>query len=117
MTNEGSLKVPFAEPPWLNGLPSPYYGESHRKWQKTCQKFITENLGQYAMEWESQEDVPSHVFQKFAESNFLLGNLPSPLPIEWLKRLGITEMPGGLRIEDWDYLHTMIYIDEVRQWH
>ena len=31
-----------------------------------------------------------------------------------LKKLGIYELPGGLKVEDFDYMHTLIYVDEVR---
>ncbi|KAI9676965.1 MAG: hypothetical protein M1817_006804 [Caeruleum heppii] len=105
--------VPFSEPPWLCGLPSPYYNASHRKWQQACRAFIDENLIKHAMEWEREETVPADVFRKFAEANFLVPNLPAPLPVDWLKRLGIHEMPGGVRVEEWDYIHTAIYVDEV----
>lgn len=43
----------------------------------------------------------------------LIPNLSAPLPIEALKSNGIHELPGGLKVEDYDYLHTSIYIDEV----
>lgn len=43
----------------------------------------------------------------------LIPNLSAPLPIETLKSIGIHELPGGLKVEDYDYLHTSIYIDEV----
>jgi acyl-CoA dehydrogenase len=105
--------IPFSEPPYLSGLPSPYYSESHLRWQKTCRAFFEENLTKHALEWERAGTVPEHVFKKFAESNFLIPNLPAPLPVAWLKKLGIHEMPGGIKVEDWDYLHTLIYIDEV----
>lgn len=74
---------------------------------------MEENLLKYAMEWEREETVPEHVFKKFADNNFLIPNLPAPLPVAWLKKLGIHEMPGGIKVEDWDYLHTAIYVDEV----
>ncbi len=54
-----------------------------------------------------------NLFAKFAVANFLVPNLPAPLPIKWLKRLGIHELPGGLKVEDFDYLHNSIYVDEV----
>lgn len=43
----------------------------------------------------------------------LIPNLSAPLPIEALKGAGIHELPGGLKVEDFDYLHTSIFIDEV----
>lgn len=55
-------EVPFSEPPWLCGLPSPYYNESHWRWQKYCRDFIDENLTKYALDWENAEEVPEEVY-------------------------------------------------------
>ncbi|EKG19592.1 Acyl-CoA oxidase/dehydrogenase type 1 [Macrophomina phaseolina MS6] len=105
--------TPFAEPPWLAGLPSPYYNASHRKWQRDIRAFIEEHLLQHAFEWEREETVPPHVFETFAAANMLLPNLPAPLPVEWLKKLGIHELLGGLKVEEFDYVHGAIYCDEM----
>lgn len=64
------------------------------------------------MEWEREGDVPPHVFETFAKHNMLLPNLPSPLPVAWLKRLDIHDILG-VKVEDWDLIHTGIYVDEV----
>ncbi|PQE16647.1 putative acyl- dehydrogenase protein [Rutstroemia sp. NJR-2017a BBW] len=53
------------------------------------------------------------LYQKFAAANFLIPNLPSPLPVEHLRSIGITHLPGDLPIADFDYLHTLIYTDEL----
>lgn len=105
--------VPFAEPPWLNGLPSPIFKETHRRWQVAIRAFIEEHLLAHAEEWERAETVPDHVFRAFAAANMLIPALPAPLPTAWLKRLGINELLGGLRVEDFDYLHSVIYSDEM----
>ncbi|CAI6089312.1 hypothetical protein V2G26_005906 [Clonostachys chloroleuca] len=110
-----SANVPFAEPPWLNGIPSPYFDESHKRVQAACRDFIGRTLSQHAFEWETAEDVPPHVFGEFAKANFLVPALPAPLPAEWLRRVGITHMPGGIPVEDWNYLHALIYADEMSQ--
>lgn len=104
--------IPFSEPPYLRGLPSPYYTDGHRRFQKACRKFLWENLLQHALEWEKQGTVPEHVFRIFCEHNMLLPNLPAPLPVDWLKRLGIHDILG-VKIEEWDYLYTGIYCDEL----
>ena len=77
--------IPFSEPPYLCGLPSPYYSASHLAWQKACHAFVDENLHQNAMEWETAETVPPEVFEKFAAANMLIPSLPAPLPVEQLK--------------------------------
>ncbi|KAF4989522.1 hypothetical protein FDECE_14688 [Fusarium decemcellulare] len=108
-----AASVPLSEPPWLRGLPSPYYHESHLRFQSVCRAFIEEHLNRHALEWETEEEVPPHVFGEFARGLFVLPALPAPLPIDWLKRLGITHMPGDIPVEEWDSLHGMIYADEM----
>ncbi|KAH7130777.1 short-chain specific acyl-CoA dehydrogenase mitochondrial precursor [Dendryphion nanum] len=105
--------VPFSEPPYLAGLPSPYYKPTHLAWQKACREFIQKNLIENALEWDTEETVPEHVFETFAKAGMLLPSLPAPLPVEWLKRLGIHELLGVVKVEDFDYIHTMIYTDEM----
>ncbi|GAB7348512.1 hypothetical protein MBLNU459_g6913t1 [Dothideomycetes sp. NU459] len=104
--------IPFSEPPYLAGMPSPYYSASHRKWQKNCRAFITENLTRHAMDWEREETVPEHVFASFSAANMLLPSLPAPLPVEFLRKLGITDILGT-PIDEWDYFHNCIYSDEM----
>lgn len=65
------------------------------------------------MDWEREGTVPAHVFQTFAKHNMLIPNLPAPLPVQWLKKLGIHDILGAVMVEEWDYLHTGIYIDEM----
>ena len=67
------------------------------------------------MEWEREETVPDHLFETFAKANMLVPNLPAPLPVEWLKKLGVHDILGCVKVEDWDYLHTGIYIDEMNR--
>ena len=65
------------------------------------------------MDWERDEKVPGDVFQKFAQANMLVPSLPAPLPVDWLKRLGVNDILGVVKVEEWDYIHTAIYCDEV----
>ena len=58
---------------------------------------------------------PVDLYQKFASANFLIPNLPSPLPVKWLKELGITHLPGDLPVEEFDYMHTLIFTDEMHR--
>jgi acyl-CoA dehydrogenase len=65
------------------------------------------------MDWEREETVPEHVFETFAKHNMLIPNLPAPLPVAWLKKLGIHDILGVVKVEEWDYMHTGIYVDEM----
>jgi acyl-CoA dehydrogenase len=113
MATNSPNPLPFSEPSYLRGLPSPYYSTSHLEFQKKCRAFIYENLSKYAIDYERSGFVPDHVFEIFAKHNMLLPNLPAPLPVRWLKRLGIHDILG-VKVEEWDYLYTGIYFDEVR---
>ncbi|CEJ94345.1 hypothetical protein VHEMI09883 [[Torrubiella] hemipterigena] len=115
MASKSSVPVPFSDPAWLRGLPSPYYNESHRAWQKTCRNFMEKHVTPYALEWEESGEVPESVFEIFSKSNMLIPNIPAPLPIKLLHSLGIHELPGGLKVEDFDYFHFSIYVNEMRR--
>lgn len=108
--------VPFSEPPWLAGLPSPYYHDTHKRFQKYCRSFMNEHLHENAYEWEEAGLVPEHVFSTFASKGMLIPNLPSPLPVKQLKDAGVHQIgegEGAVKVEDWDYIHTMVYACEV----
>lgn len=108
-----SAPIPFSDPPWLLGLPSPVFKETHKKWQSSVRAFVETNLLPHAIEWEKAEAVPPHVFETFARANMLIPALPAPLPVAWLRKLGVHELLGGLRVEDFDYLHALVYADEM----
>jgi len=113
MTSE-QTPVPFSEPPWLLGQPSPYYTDSHRKWQRHIREWLHENLVQHAMEWENAGNVPDHVFTTFSKANMLIPNLPAPLPVKILKDSGIHDILG-LKVEEFDYTHFAIYVSEMKR--
>ncbi|RPB11865.1 acyl-CoA dehydrogenase [Morchella conica CCBAS932] len=107
------VPLPFSEPAYLTGAPNPYYSPSHLAWQKACRAFITANLTTHALDWERAEEVPPSVFDTFSAAHMLIPALPGPLPIAWLKRLGIHTLLGGLPVEEFDYMHFLIHADEM----
>lgn len=104
--------LPFSEAPWLTGVPSPYYNASHRKWQETCRSFIS-GYFKDGLQWQQEGTAPSGLFSAFAKAGFIVPCLPAPLPVKQLEAAGITELPGGLKIRDFDYFHYLIYTAEV----
>lgn len=94
MATNSPNPVPFSEPAYLRGLPSPYYSPGHLEFQRKCRQFLHDNLLSRAMEFERAGMVPHEVFQKFNEHNMLLPNLPAPLPVDWLKPLGVHDILG-----------------------
>ncbi|GIZ39516.1 hypothetical protein CKM354_000289700 [Cercospora kikuchii] len=103
--------VPFSEAPWLR-MPSPFYEETHRVWQKFCREFIGANFTQYALQWENEGAVPAEVYRSFGKANMLAACLPAPLPAKLLRAHGITHI-GPLAVEDFDYTHTSIFLSEM----
>ncbi len=53
-----AVPIPLSDPPYLMGLPSAYYKETHFRWQKTCRAFAEEIMMPFAAEWEKNGDVP-----------------------------------------------------------
>ncbi len=104
--------IPFSEAPWLSGSPSPYYNDSHKEWQRYCRDFITENLTKHAMQWENEGAVPEGTYEKFSAANMLIPNLPAPLPVEYLKKVGIHQI-GPVKVEAFDSCHGSIYVSEI----
>jgi acyl-CoA dehydrogenase len=108
------VPIPFSEPPYLLGLPSPVFTPSHRAWQAAIHPWLQTELHDHAMEWEQSGTLPASVFETFAQANMLIPCLPAPLPVAWLKKLGIHTLMGGLlRVEEFDALHGYIYGDEM----
>lgn len=108
------VPIPFAEPPWLLGLPSPYYNESHRQWQKDCKEWLKDRFTAHTLEWEEEGTVPEHVFKDFFSENMLIPYMPAPLPVEYLKSVGIHKILN-LKVEDFDYTHFAIFVSEMKR--
>lgn len=72
---------------------------------------MEEHFLPYVLEWENEGTVPEHVWHTYNKYNMLLPNLKSPLPVKWLKKLGLNDILG-VPVEEWDYLHTAIWVDE-----
>jgi hypothetical protein len=56
----GSLN-PFAEPPWYNGIHSPYYTASHRRLRDFARAYVDEYIRPNCEEWEAQGFIPKEV--------------------------------------------------------
>ncbi|KAK3291979.1 acyl-CoA dehydrogenase/oxidase [Chaetomium fimeti] len=95
------------------GRTNPYFTPSHLAWQAAIRPFIQTHLHAHAIDHETAGTLPPTIFRTFAQSHMLLPALPAPLPVSWLKRLGIHTLLGGLKVEEFDALHGYIYADEM----
>ena len=80
---------------------------------ETCQASLQKSHKIIVEKAYSNRSMAGDLYDEFAAANFLVPNLPAPLPVAWLKKLGIDWLPSGLKVEDFDNLHTLIFVDEV----
>ncbi|CDS13227.1 hypothetical protein LRAMOSA05405 [Lichtheimia ramosa] len=102
--------VPYSEISAFMGYKSPYYNQTHFRYQAALRK-ICDELKEEAQSCDSAGDRPSDEFAKKLGSFHLLAAHIGPGP--WLH--GLT-MPGNIRGEDFDYFHDMITHQEFARW-
>jgi len=92
--------IPYAEPAWYRGVPTPYYNENHVKFRVKLREFIDREIMPYRDEWDEAGTFPlDELRQKAAAARVL-----SPwAPVE----LGGTPPEGGM--DDFMFL---IWVDE-----
>lgn len=92
--------VPYAEPAWYRGVPTPYYTEKHAAFREKTRKWVDENLVPYVDEWDEAGECP---IEELRISAFKAGVLAPWAPEE----LGGTPPEGG-----WDDFMFIIWADE-----
>ena len=97
----GNMAVPFAEPAWYRGNPTPYYQDKHVKWRAKVRAFVDTELLPNANRWDEAIGFPVEELRKKAYNAGVL----SP---GWPKELGGTPPEGG-----WDDFMELIWHDEL----
>ncbi|KAF2202454.1 acyl-CoA dehydrogenase-like protein [Delitschia confertaspora ATCC 74209] len=102
--------LPWAEPSWYTGRPSPYYKESHCRLRDAVRKWCDEHVAPYTEEWIEAGAVPPELYQKCAEAGFLVPIAAGKsIPQEWAHYPII----GGIKAEEWDGFHDFVLWDEL----
>ena len=71
-TNDSEIDLtPFKEPPYLAGLPSPYFNETHYRFQKALKQWYNHNYNDWAGEWEDAGAPSPDLFGKFVQANMV----------------------------------------------
>ncbi|THH13330.1 hypothetical protein EW146_g6875 [Bondarzewia mesenterica] len=98
-------QVPYAEPSWLSkGFSSPYYTDSHRRFQKAVRNFVMEVVYPDAQQCEENgKRISQDVVDKISEMNITAMRLG---PGKHLK--GRTLMGGVITPEEFDHFHELI---------
>jgi alkylation response protein AidB-like acyl-CoA dehydrogenase len=100
--------VPYAEPLWLRPqFKSPYFKETHRKFQKEVRKFIDKEVRPVAQECEkSGKYIPQELIDKMAANHMLAMRLGPG------KHLHGKNLLGVVKGEEFDYLHDLVQAQE-----
>ena len=102
--------VPFAEAEFLQGVPSRYYNESHKRFLLAVRAFVDTELRPIAVRYDDAGKIPPPgLFKKMGAFGLLAARLgPGP----WLSMLPF-ELPGGVKPEEYDHFHEMIATEEL----
>lgn len=103
-------KVPYGEPMYLQGFPSPYFKESHHELRKLCRKFIAEEILEDALECEASGDAPDPELRLKCGEVGLVAMVQGPG--EHLKMAPNGLMGGCVKPEEFDYFHELIVQEE-----
>jgi len=103
-------KVPFGEPSHLQGIPSPYFKDSHIKLRSALRKFMVTEIMEDALEGEAKETVPDPELRlKVGEFGIIAMALG---PGEHLK-VPPNGLAGGIvKPEEFDYFHELVTHEE-----
>mmetsp|Transcript_16307 Transcript_16307/g.27920 ORF Transcript_16307/g.27920 Transcript_16307/m.27920 type:complete len:411 (+) Transcript_16307:222-1454(+) len=90
--------TPFTEPSWYQGLPTPYYNETHVAYRAKCRAFVEKELMNQVGDWDESGTFPKDLLKKaYAAGVFGI----------WPKEY------GGNGPENADIFHYIILNDEL----
>lgn len=109
-TEQFGSTLPWAEPSWYTGRPSPYYNDSHRHLRKTVRDWVEKNVIPHVESWDAAGEVPKSVYAQCAKDGLLVPAAAGrQIPDDWRDYPII----GGIKPEDWDGFHDFVFWDEL----
>lgn len=102
--------LPWAEPSWYTGRPSPYYKESHRRLRDTLRKWCDKHIAPHTDSWVEAGAVPPSLYHECAKAGLLVPIAAGKtIPPEWAP-YGII---ANISHTEWDGFHDLILWDEL----
>jgi len=113
VADESTAAVPFVDPPAFTGNNSPYYNETHFRFQKATRAFVQEHLAvQAASDDLAGIGADKELKKKCAMAGLFVCRLgPGPWLAEAVAN-GV-KIPGDVKPEEFDYFHEMIIHQEM----
>ncbi|OBT75477.1 hypothetical protein VF21_04907 [Pseudogymnoascus sp. 05NY08] len=105
--------VPFAEPAWSRGSPSPYLKDSHRRLRDAMRTWVETHVIPFASEWEEKQTLPKEIYQQAAADGVLMPMAAGKSISSELA--GSFPIMGGVKPEEWDGFHDFIIHDELNR--
>jgi alkylation response protein AidB-like acyl-CoA dehydrogenase len=103
-------KVPFAEPGHLQGLPSPYFKESHIALRKAARKFYVDEVLEEALDCESTANAPTKETRMKLGQAGIIAMVQGPG--DHLKYAPGPLLGGVVKPEEFDYFHELVVQEE-----
>ncbi|KAJ6194061.1 LOW QUALITY PROTEIN: acyl-CoA dehydrogenase [Bipolaris maydis] len=102
--------IPYAEPPWAQGKPSPYYNDSHRQLRSAMRDWVEKELMPVLEDCEASAQIPDAIYQKAAVAGVLMPAASDAwIPQEWRGKYPVIE---GIAAHQWNGFHDFILHDE-----
>lgn len=57
-------KVPYGDPLWYSGNPTPYYNESHVRFRAAMREFVEKEITPNAHKWDEDKKMPAEIYVK-----------------------------------------------------
>jgi len=100
--------IPFCEPYWYQGYPSPYYKASHLSLRKRARDFVETEVKPYVDEWIA---CPTGYPRELHKKAYAAG-----LPTVGLAQAAWHVYPAEFTPEGgWDSFHELVYLDELHR--
>jgi alkylation response protein AidB-like acyl-CoA dehydrogenase len=109
-TDRFGSPLPWAEPAWYQGRPSPYYKDSHRHLRRVVREWVEKNVLPHVDDWEAAGEVPDSIYHQCAKDGLTVPIAAGrKIPEEWRDYPII----GGIKAEEWDGFHDFVLWDEL----
>jgi alkylation response protein AidB-like acyl-CoA dehydrogenase len=106
-------QVPYAEPSAFQGLPSPFYDESHFRFRAALRRFFDEEVMPDAVSLDARGVHPSKdLWRKLGSRGILASRVQSgPWLQDVVDNCGVV-LPGGIKPAEFDAFHELIAHEE-----